>query len=148
MGDVRIRAATLQDAAQLIALERDAFGERSWGADAVAGAFKAPGAHILLSLGDGPSLTGFAIWRAAADEAEILTIGVAHAALRKGIAKALLKRVLSDAQRGGATAVFLEVDTSNKAAIALYEGCDFVSAGRRKGYYRNGADALLMRKIL
>jgi ribosomal-protein-alanine N-acetyltransferase len=36
------------------------------------------------------------------------------------------------------------VRLSNKAAIALYRQLGFVETGRRRNYYENGEDAILM----
>jgi ribosomal-protein-alanine N-acetyltransferase len=66
---------------------------------------------------------------------------------RAGIASRLLESLFEltagDAHRG----YTLEVRTSNKGAIALYEGCGFEASGVRRGYYTdNREDALIMWK--
>ena len=81
--------------------------------------------------------------RVAADEAEILTIGVA--ARRQGIARALMAAALERARAQGARTMFLEVAADNGAARGLYEMLGFAPAGLRQGYYAGGADALLLR---
>ena len=43
---------------------------------------------------------------------------------------------------------FLEVREGNSSAILLYRSCGFKAAGRRKNYYSNGEDALLMEREL
>ena len=45
------------------------------------------------------------------------------------------------ARQAGAEAMFLEVATDNRPAIALYEGAGFERAGQRKGYYARVGDA-------
>ena len=108
---------------------------------------------------DGPGIFGFVvraedpagvlICRTAAGEAEILTVGVAPWARRKGVGKALMVAAIGAAQAAGAVEMFLEVDVDNIAAVALYERLGFVRAGLRKAYYDRGAngraDALVMR---
>ena len=45
--------------------------------------------------------------------------------------------------------IFLEVDETNKAALALYKSSGFNEVGRRPGYYQTGkghSDALIMRR--
>ncbi len=152
MSDYEIRAADRSDAALLVALERDAFGEQSWGAAGVYGGFDAPGVNILLcarpGAPPGASPAGFAIWRAAADEAELLSIGVAPDERRRGAGGALLDAVIAAAARAGAGAVYLDVDPANAAALALYARAGFAETARRKAYYRSGADAVLMIKRL
>jgi ribosomal-protein-alanine N-acetyltransferase len=38
----------------------------------------------------------------------------------------------------------LEVASENDAALALYRSLDFQPSGRRKRYYPNGADAVVL----
>lgn len=44
--------------------------------------------------------------------------------------------------------MYLEVADRNGAARALYARAGYVPAGRRRGYYRDGDDALVLRKPL
>ena len=92
---------------------------------------------------------GMILCRAAAGEAEVLTVAVPPWARRRGVGKALMQAALQAAGQHGATEVFLEVDVGNAAAVGLYEGLGFTRAGVRKAYYDRGAqpraDALVMR---
>ncbi len=87
---------------------------------------------------------GFVLARAAAGEAEILTLAVTPAARGNGLGRRLLQAVIKRAHEMGASAMFLEVGVDNPAALALYAGLGFTKAGLRKGYYR-GVDALVLR---
>ncbi len=84
-------------------------------------------------------------------EAQILNVSVVPDARRQGLGRALLRRFIADARRMGAEQVFLEVRTSNEAAIALYRGETFAPIARRAGYYPGPTpeapreDALVMR---
>jgi ribosomal-protein-alanine N-acetyltransferase len=93
---------------------------------------------------------GFALGRALAGEAELLTIAVARAARRQGIGARLLRDFLAEAAACGAGTVFLEVAEDNAAARALYRAAGFAEAGRRRGYYLmpDGCrtDALVLRR--
>jgi len=145
----KIWQAQKLDAPLLAALERAAFGPKSWGGESVMATFNAR--HVVVHFGgaeiDVP--LGFAIWRAAAaDEGEILSIGVTPAARRQGLAGALLLALLKSARESGVSRLFLEVDNANIAAIGLYEAFGFAQIAERAGYYRDGADALIMRKNL
>ena len=80
-------------------------------------------------------------------EVSINNIAVSENYRRKGIARALLQKMLSDLS--GADSVTLEVRKSNAAAIALYESFGFERVGERRGFYEKPTeDALLMTKIL
>lgn len=90
---------------------------------------------------------GYAILMPAADEAELLTIGVAAAQQRKGLGRRILQEMLALARGKNMQRVFLEVRPSNMAAIALYRSAGFAEVGVRRGYYQglNGSeDALVM----
>jgi ribosomal-protein-alanine N-acetyltransferase len=87
---------------------------------------------------------GFVLARAAAGEAEILTLAVAPAARGRGLGRALLQAAIIRAQELGAETLFLEVGTDNPHALALYTGLGFAKVGTRKGYY-GGKDGLVLR---
>lgn len=91
---------------------------------------------------------GFIAARVAADEAEILTLAVAPAARRRGLARNLLETAVSQAFSRGATRIFLEVATGNDAARALYAGAGFSQIGVRLCYYPDGGDALVLSRTL
>lgn len=64
---------------------------------------------------------------------------------RRGVARALLERVIEQARRQSIVRVMLEVRQSNSPAQKLYNGMGFLNTGIRKGYYSdNGEDALAM----
>jgi len=97
-------------------------------------------------------LHGFVLARAVAGEAEILTVAVARAARRRGLGRTMMDAVLSRLHALRAEALFLEVDETNIAALALYRKLGFREVGRRDGYYadRSGrkSAALVMRRDL
>lgn len=97
-------------------------------------------------------ILGFVLARAAAGEAEILTIAVAPDWQGHGLGRKLMDAVLSKAHRDRVESVFLEVDEINKPAIALYRRLGFFQVGGRPDYYRDAAGrataALVMRRDL
>lgn len=77
--------------------------------------------------------------------AQVMTIGVARSAQRRGLGARLLAALVTRARELGARSVMLEVRVDNDAAIALYERHGFVTVGRRPRYYHpGGIDALVM----
>ena len=52
------------------------------------------------------------------------------------------------ARAEGASRVLLEVSAVNSAALAFYADTDFVEIDRRRRYYRDGSDAVVMRRSL
>jgi [ribosomal protein S18]-alanine N-acetyltransferase len=94
-------------------------------------------------LADG-SIAGYLCLKQVVDEAEILDVAVRGALRGKGIGRLLVQHALSASGSRGASFVSLEVRVSNEEAIALYRRAGFREIGRRKRYYENGEDAILM----
>jgi [ribosomal protein S18]-alanine N-acetyltransferase len=143
---VPIRAARVGDSPGLAALHARAF-EAPWSAKAITALLESPGVFALATT-DG---AGFALARAAAGEAELLTLAVDPVRRRAGVGAALLEAVISGAAALGAVALHLEVAVDNAAAIALYERAGFGRTGRRRGYYERAdgrVDALVMTLVL
>ena len=115
--------------------------DEAWDTAAIARLLAMPGAFALLALRAGDPI-GFVIARQAADEVEIVSLGVRPDARRVGAADAMMRGVLDRAT--GAATCFLEVAEGNAAARALYLKLGFAQAGRRPRYYGN-EDALVLR---
>jgi ribosomal-protein-alanine N-acetyltransferase len=77
------------------------------------------------------------------DELQIGAVAVAPEHRRQGHGQRVLIALLREARRQGAANATLEVSAANTAATALYGRCGFSTAGIRRGYYRNGDDALI-----
>ena len=93
---------------------------------------------------DDGELVGIAGGMVVEHDVQILDVAVSPERRRQGIARRLLAQVSYDAQMLGCTTASLEVEDGNTAAIALYEELGFSQAGRRRNYYGQGADALVM----
>jgi ribosomal-protein-alanine N-acetyltransferase len=101
---------------------------------------------VLAAAGGQP--VGFAMGRVAAGEAEVLTLAVRPAARRTGAGRALMGALAAEAAGRGAAALVLEVAEGNQAARGLYAGLGAVEVGRRRRYYPDGSDALVLRAEL
>jgi ribosomal-protein-alanine N-acetyltransferase len=140
------REARTSDAAAIAALHATSF-RRGWGEDEIRRLLADP--SVLAQVARlGATTTGFIISRAAAGEAEILSVAVGPQWRRRGIAGPLLNLHLRRLVGLGITTVFLEVDEQNTAALRLYAGAGFREVGRRAGYYQTGATALVLRRDL
>jgi ribosomal-protein-alanine N-acetyltransferase len=98
----------------------------------------------LARLGSAGPLAGYVVWWRVADEAHILNIAVDPARRRRGIGAALTRRVVDDAAARRAATVSLDVRAGNLPAQGLYKALGFAPIGRRKGYYDDGEDAVIM----
>jgi ribosomal-protein-alanine N-acetyltransferase len=77
------------------------------------------------------------------DELHITLVAVDPRQRRCGLGGAVLRSLLERGRQLGAGRATLEVAAGNAAALALYAGCGFETAGIRRGYYRSGEDALI-----
>ena len=135
-------------AALLAALHATAFSAAErWDAAAMAALLDMPGCFGCLH-GPAGAPGGMALVRVAADEAELLTIAVSPASRRAGAGAALLAQAMAEAVRRGAGRMFLEVAPANQAACALYRRHGFAEIGRRRDYYADGSDALVLAHVL
>lgn len=133
-------------AAQLAALHARCF-DHPWSEAEFASLLHLPSSLALGQREDGV-LLGFVLSRIAADEAEILTVGVSPQSRRTGCGRSLLSSLHEQAFERGVERIFLEVSDINHAARALYERAGYTEAGRRARYYRDGSDALVLEKTL
>jgi ribosomal-protein-alanine N-acetyltransferase len=63
---------------------------------------------------------------------------------KQGHGRALLEDALARARSAGSTAITLEVRVSNAAAREFYKSYAFTEAYRRRAYYQDGEDALVL----
>ncbi len=108
----------------------------------------AAGVPFLVAVAGG-DVAGYAIAHVAADEGEILNLGVAAAHRRRGVGRRLVQAMVATLAARGAAAVYLEVRESNAAARGLYLELGFREVGRRSRYYRQPVeDAILLRAAI
>ncbi|OAN85023.1 hypothetical protein A8B78_05845 [Jannaschia sp. EhC01] len=112
----------------LAALHAASFA-RGWSAQEFEALLANPTTHAVTS----PH--GFALLQIIAPEAELITISILPALRGQGHGRALLAKTILTAQENGADMLFLEVEATNAAALALYEKAGFIVTGRRTGYY-------------
>ena len=132
------------DAALLSRLHTECFDE-AWSAASFAGLLANTGCFALADT----AAQAFILIQVVEDQSEVLSLGVTPAARRRGIASYLLLAALAQAAQQGSLTMFLEVDSRNYPAIALYKKIGFLEMGRRKAYYTTPeggrSDALTLR---
>ena len=145
---IRLRPAEVADA-ELLASLHGATMPKSWERSFFEQVITSPGGFAVVAEAHEAAL-GFALARAVAGEAEILSIGVLPAYRQNGVGARLLREAAIRASALGAATLFLEVDENNHAARKLYDAHRFAATGRRKDYYggEGGGDALLLRSTL
>ncbi len=108
-------------------------------------------AQVLLAENAG-ELAGFSIVHVEhaneGPEAYLLTLDVAPAFRRRGVATGLMERAEREAREAGCRAMLLHVFTGNTAAIAMYEAMGYTRLGAAENFYGKGAHAWVYRKPL
>jgi ribosomal-protein-alanine N-acetyltransferase len=143
---ITLRRLGYTDLPQAIAIERQSF-PTPWSLAMFVLELSKPSSICLAAvMGDGSGaerLAGYLICARYADVWHIMNIAVDPGLRRRGVALALMERLIEQA---GADAPYtLEVRPSNASAIALYERLGFRSAGIRPRYYHDtGEDAVIM----
>lgn len=89
-------------------------------------------------------IVGFAGVIDTVDQLEITNIVVKKDFRKKGIGNELLEQLIKLAKENGKDKITLEVNSTNLAAIKLYEKNGFKNVGFRRKYYNNTYDANIM----
>ncbi|WDR07038.1 ribosomal protein S18-alanine N-acetyltransferase [Devosia rhodophyticola] len=148
---LHIEPAQTRDAADLARLHKQGF-YRGWSSDEFTGFLAEASNPTYVACDAKRRIAGFAMFRIAGDEAELLTIAVDPKWRGKKVGTALLHAAFSDLMMSPVKTVFLEVDELNASALALYEREGFSQIGTRKGYYPkadgSAATALVMSRDL
>jgi ribosomal-protein-alanine N-acetyltransferase len=121
----------------------------AWDTESIVNSIEDPtSASFIAQIREPAVLAGFVLGRIAADEAEIITIGVAPEWQKRGIGRRMVEGLVRAARRAEVKRVYLEVATDNLAAGALYTSMGFRPAGGRKGYYKRAdgpnVDAIIL----
>lgn len=141
-----IRHAELADLTALLTLERECFNEEAW-SEKIWSAELA-GSHFVDVIEVDARIIACAVVMLAGDDAELLRIAVSPEFRGTGLATRLLKHALERAGEAGAQAVFLEVESDNIAAKALYDSLGFVFLSQRADYYGTGRNAEILSRQL
>ncbi len=138
-----IRPVLRDDLTRIAWLEASTFGD-PWSLEMLAGELEQPTALLhQASWGELPAC-GYSAFRHGWGEAELLRLAVLSAERRRGVGRALVEHGLERLRQAGIKTCLLEVRIDNEAAISLYRALGFAPAGRRRGYYRDGSDALVL----
>lgn len=89
-------------------------------------------------------IVGYLVYSTVLDECHILNVAVHPDFRRMGIAQKMLDFLFNEGEKEGIKFYYLEVRVDNAPAINFYKNNGFKELGLRKGYYRDGTDALVM----
>ena len=137
-----IRRLTDADLPAIVAIARRPF-PAPWALAMVVLELSRPGGVCLVATRE-EEITGYVICSRHDTVWHLMDIAVAPEHRRRGVGTALVEALL-ERLPGPDEPLTLEVRPSNAAAIAMYEGFGFKTAGVRRRYYSdNGEDALIM----
>jgi ribosomal protein S18 acetylase RimI-like enzyme len=126
--------------------------DHPWDGESIRKLMVVPGTLALAAMSPLGKPLGFLLVRAAADEAEILTLAVSPPLRRRRIASRLIAGAIDLLSVTGARRLHIEVARSNIPAMRLYESAGFAVNGTRRHYYakRDGSyeDAVMMSRSL
>ena len=126
------------------ALEAEVFGVDAWSAAQVAEELGGTGRRTWV-LEEDVALVGYAVTWRSGDVVDLQRIAVHPGHRHQGLARALLAEAVAAGRADGADRMLLEVGAGNAAALGLYAAAGFVEIDRRPRYYRDGADAVVLR---
>jgi ribosomal-protein-alanine N-acetyltransferase len=146
-GSVRLRRAGPERAGGIAALHRLLF-DPSWDEATIVALLDRPASLALVAEDKkGEPLVGFVLAQVAADQADLLSIGVRPSHQRGGLASSLITELTAALRELSVGKLYLEVAADNMAALACYRALGFAEAGMRKAYYAQGcapADAIVL----
>lgn len=139
-----LKSATVDDIETLLSLDAACFG-KLWSRDHYLREIDSPNSDILIFYQPetGNPVAYGCVW-AIVDEAHITILGTLPDYQRRGYARQVLAGLLHLAVVRELKRSTLEVRASHVGAIALYESFGFETAGRRKKYYSDKEDALIL----
>lgn len=140
--DWQLREMTEADLMSVVHIEQDCY-PRPWSEVLFKRELDNPLSHLLLCTLSAEIVGYVCLW-AVAGEVEIHNVATAPRWQRKGVAAYLMQAVQYYMDQHDIDGAFLEVRSGNVKAIALYEKCAFRVFDRRRSYYSDGEDALLM----
>lgn len=133
---MNIKILNKTDLDWLFNLEENCFGSRAWTKEMLY-------SHLEEFSGIGSTDLCYILYKMIGEEIEIFRIAVSYRKRRQGIGKEILEFLLNSEKE---KTFFLEVDSTNYPAIALYDSCGFQRIHIRKHYYEDGSDALIYKK--
>jgi [ribosomal protein S18]-alanine N-acetyltransferase len=138
----RVRPAGAADVDSVVALERAVFGPDAWSPAAVEEELTGPLRQAFVAVDESDAVCGYVVLLTVADVADLQRICVHESHRRHGVATALLQAC----ELAGAQRVVLEVRADNDDALAFYRRHGFCEASRRRRYYADGVDAVLLER--
>ncbi len=99
-----------------------------------------PAAKLLWRNADSGEPLAYLLGLQGPDSVDLLRVAVLPAARRRGLAASLIEELRAVTR----CPVLLEVSEINREAVLLYRKCGFREISRRRAYYADGSDCIVM----
>jgi len=148
---VAIRLFQLHDMERILEIERRSFGRDAYDRKLFAEFFHTCGGLFLVAVG-GKRVLGYMVtctgFQQPPARAELVSVAVDPVERARGIGSALMNSTLRRLRRRGVGRFTLTVRDSNRRARKFYERYGFAKLRKLPGYYEDGENGVLMRKML
>lgn len=154
MTAVPVRPATPPDHDAIAVLEQALMGADAWSRATLDGELTGSGRVVVVAEEPPPAGTtaaetgtvvGWALARVVGEVADLQRVAVRPDRQGSGLGRRLVAAVVEAAGTAGGERVLLEVAVGNAPARAAYRRVGFRQIARRRRYYRDGSDALVLR---
>ena len=142
-----IRPLRARDLDRILEIEHASFGRDAYDRKLFADFSHKCGDLFLVAERTG-KLWGYIVTCTRGDRAELVSVATHPEVRRKGVASRLLESTLRRLRRRGIRRFSLMVRTTNRRARAFYEKYGFEKERLVRSYYREGADAVRMVRIV
>jgi ribosomal-protein-alanine N-acetyltransferase len=138
-----------EDLDAVMEIERRSFAQ-PWSRGMFLHELKVPFSKTILARSSpgAPEVLGYICRWLVGEEVQILNLAVHPDQRRRGIARALVDRIVQEAEQHEVKVITLEVRRENASAITLYAALAFSERGVRRNYYGPGQDAIIMSRTL
>lgn len=138
---MEIRKATIKDINLLSKLEKECFKD-AWNPTMIKSSMENIGEFYIAELNN--QIVGYYCVMNLDKECELLRICISKQYRKKGLGTLLIKNFIIYSKSRGWQKIFLEVSEQNSIAVDIYKKFNFDVVTKRKNYYSNGEDALMM----
>ncbi|MCL2234289.1 MAG: ribosomal protein S18-alanine N-acetyltransferase [Firmicutes bacterium] len=145
MRERKVRKATTNDINSIHEIEKNSI-KSAWSFEQLKTAFLQENYHFCVC--DDGEVLGYIGVKITFDECEIMNIAVKESERGKGIGGELIKALVEFCQQNKVSRILLEVRESNNTAITFYKRHEFHEIFKRKKYYSDGEDAVIMEQKL
>jgi len=146
----QLRRAGVADLDAVMSIEHSVFANDAWSRESMRAELDSGHSYYLVAfpVGEPERIEAYAGLLAprGSGQADIQSVAVVPTARRQGLARTLVRSLITEARDRRAREVFLEVRADNPGAESLYDSLGFERIAVRAGYYQpDNVDANVMR---